>query len=79
MTGAGKRITPHGRYGLLSSRDTNTSLYVVHVLRPSGQIRFAHLFKFVPYKFVEPSCLLSEVRTLAEPLIQQPAAYRLLN
>jgi len=43
-SGAEERNTPHCRYGLLSSRDTNTSMYVVPVFRLASQIRYAHLF-----------------------------------
>ena len=41
--------------GIHASRDTCTSMYIVPVLRPAGQCRYASLFQFAPGKLVEPT------------------------
>jgi hypothetical protein len=41
--------------GIHASRDTCTSVYIVPVLRPSGQRLYAPLFQIAPGNLVEPT------------------------
>ena len=62
--------------GIHASRDTCTSMYIVHVLRPAGQRRYAALFQSAPGRLVEPTFEAWEAPVLPLNYTRQLAVVR---